>query len=126
MNENNIIIMSSNMNVGEGLKATAREKVKHLFRHHGQIMRVQLELSHESYKSHDEEYLAKGHVTIEGAPMIVSVSSGNILSSIDQVVDKLDRKLRRRSRLNKVKRKDVHSIDIPADLPKVAVLTANE
>jgi putative sigma-54 modulation protein len=36
------------------------------------------------------------------------------------MVNKLDRMLRRKHRLNKVKRKDTHNVEIPADIPKVA------
>ena len=52
--------------------------------------------------------------------MIVSVASDDLYKSIDILVDKLDRKLRRHSRLERVKRKQPHEVDIPADLPKVA------
>ena len=47
-----------------------------------------------------------------------SDSTEDLYKSIDNLVQKLDRMLRRRSRLNKVRRKDTHLIDIPAQIPK--------
>ena len=41
------------------------------------------------------------------------------IQSIDELSNKLDRMLRRRSRLRKVKRNHPHDVDIPAELPKV-------
>ena len=49
---------------------------------------------------------------------MVSVATEDLYKSIDLMVQKLDRMLRRRSRLQRVKRKDTHLIDLPASIPK--------
>jgi putative sigma-54 modulation protein len=119
MKEKDIVITGTRVRLTEHLKDTVHEKVEKLFRHEDRILRILVELGHDSNKSKDEEYFVKGHIEIKGSPMIVTEVSDDILTSLERVVDKLDRKIRRRSRLQKVKRKSIHGVDIPADLPKV-------
>ncbi|MEM6822709.1 MAG: HPF/RaiA family ribosome-associated protein, partial [Verrucomicrobiota bacterium] len=57
---------------------------------------------------------------VRGNDHFVSVATDDLYKSIDQMVHKLDRMLRRRSRLKKVKRKDTHTIDIPVAIPKAS------
>lgn len=119
MNQNKIIISGSKMDLTEALKNTVNEKVEKLLRHEAQIIRIHVELEYDVQKSKQGEFVAKGHIEIHGPPMIVSVASDDLYKSIDLMVDKLDRKIRRRARLDKVKRKAIHTVDIPAHLPKV-------
>jgi ribosome-associated translation inhibitor RaiA len=53
--------------------------------------------------------VAKGHLELKGTTITISSASDDLYKSIDDLVNKLDRGLRRRSRLKKVKRKQ-HSI----------------
>jgi len=119
MNNNDLIISGVHLDLTEALKATVKEKAERLFKHEESIIRLRVELEYNQNRTREEEFIAKGHIEINGSPLIVSVASDDLYKSIDQVMDKLDRKLRRRSRLSKVKRKDTHSVEIPADLPKV-------
>lgn len=120
MKDKNIILSGNHIELTDDLKQLVEEKVERLLRHEEQIIRVNVELEYDVHKSKAGEYIAKGHIEINGPPMIVSVASNDIYKSIDEMVDKLDRKIRRRSRLDRVKRKAVHHVDIPAQLPKVA------
>lgn len=119
MHDKNIILSGNHINLTDDIKAMVEEKVERLLRHEGQIIRIHVELEHDVHRSKAGEYVAKGHIEINGPPMIVSVASDDIGKSIDEMVDKLDRKIRRRSRLTRVKRKAVHDVEIPAHLPKV-------
>lgn len=111
------------MELTEALKDSVREKAERLFNHENRIIRLRVELEYNDNKGRgkEKEFIAKGHIEINGAPMIVSVASNDLYKSIDQMVDKLDRKIRRRSRLLKVKRHQTHPVDIPAVLPKTEV-----
>ena len=121
MNHKEVIISGLHMDLTESIKHIVKEKAEKLFAHEDRIirLRVELEFNENKGKGKKEEFIAKGHIEINGPPMIVSVASNDLYKSIAQMVDKLDRKLRRRSRLNKVKRNQLHGVDIPADLPKV-------
>lgn len=121
MNNKEVIISGLHIDLTDALKNLVTEKADKLFQHEERIIRLRVELEYNLNKGSGkaEEFIAKGHIEINGPPMIVSVASEDLYKSIDQMISKLDRKLRRRSRLNRVKRKQPHGVDIPANLPKV-------
>ena len=121
MKEKEIIISGVHLELTEALKAMVREKAGKLFNHEERIIRVRAELAFNDNKKHgkEQEFTAKGHIEINGPPIVVSDSASDLYKAIDGMVDKLDRKLRRRARLRKVKRNHLHDVDIPAELPKV-------
>ncbi len=119
-NNHDLIITGIHMDLTEAIKQSVTEKVERLFRHEERIIRVKVELECVYGKGGSEhEFIAKGHIDINGPSMNVSVADPDCYKSVDLLVDKLDRMLRRRSRLQRVKRKDKHEVDIPASLPKV-------
>ena len=119
-NDHDLIITGIHMDLTESLKQNVRDKVERLFRHEDRIIRVKVELECDYSKGGKENhFIAKGHIEINGPSMNVSVNDPDCHKAIDLLVDKLDRMLRRRSRLKRVKRKDTHEVDIPASLPKV-------
>ena len=82
-------------------------------------MRVEAEYDpHQS--SHQKEYIAKGYLEVRGNDHIVSAASNDLYKSIDQMVLKLDRMIRRRARLQRSRRKSPHPIDIPSFIPKAS------
>jgi putative sigma-54 modulation protein len=117
MNEK-IIISGVHLDLTQALKTAVEEKMEKLFRHENSIIRVRVELEHATNSSHENEFIAKGHIEINGAPIVVSSATDDLYKSIDDLSLKLDRKLRRRSRLIRVKRKDLHEIDLDSELPK--------
>lgn len=119
-NNHDLIITGIHMDLTESLKQGVTEKVEKLFRHEERIIRVKVELEADRPKNGKEQgFVAKGHIEINGPTMNVSVSDPDCHKAIDLLVGKLDRMLRRRSRLRIVKRKDTHELDIPANLPKM-------
>jgi putative sigma-54 modulation protein len=87
-------------------------------RHEEQIVRIRVEIECDQTASKSDKFTAKGHVEIQGPDINISVRSDDAYKSIDLLVDKLDRGLRRRSRLRKVKRNHPHSVEITDMLPK--------
>ena len=118
---NDVIISGNNVELTGGLRDAVQSKMSRLFAHEGNIIRIRVELILDETRSVGEQQIARALIEIKGNDMVVSVASDDMYKSIDLIVDKLDRKLRRRSRLERVKRKQTHDVDIPADLPKVAV-----
>ena len=114
MNEN-VIISGLHMNLTDALKATVLEKTERLFKHEDRIIRVRVELESQNCStSHQNQFVAKGHVEIYGSPIVITEVSNDLYKSIDRLVDKLDRGLRRRSRLQRVKRKQTSLYDTAA------------
>jgi putative sigma-54 modulation protein len=122
MNNNELIISGRHLELTESLKTFVREKTEKLFRHEDRIVRIRIELEVDRIQTRAKDYLftAKGIIEIMGPDMVASETSEDMHKSIDLLVSKLDRMIRRRSRLAKVKRNHPHSVEIPALLPKIA------
>lgn len=118
-NNHDVIISGVHLDLTENMKVKVREKMEKLFSHESKIIRIRIELIHKPNNSRKNDFIAKGHIEIYGAPMVATAASDKIHKSIDELMDKLQRMLRRRSRLKKVKRKKKHDVEIPAKLPKV-------
>jgi putative sigma-54 modulation protein len=121
MSNHDLILSGIHLELTAALKETVRAKMERLFKHETRIVRLRIELEHTASKDHLGEFVAKGHLILSGPELTVAVASEDLYKSIDLLVDKLDRKLRRRSRLLKVKRHHPHEIEIPACLPKVSL-----
>jgi putative sigma-54 modulation protein len=119
MKQHDVIISGHNMDLTESIKSMVHEKAEKLFEHEENIIRMRVELEYDSHNaSHHGEFIAKGQLEVRGNDHFASAATDDLYKSIDDLVSKLDRMLRRRSRLKKVKRKDTHHVDIPAEIPK--------
>lgn len=117
-NNHELIMTGIHVELTEAMKSYIREKVEKLFRHEDRIVRVRLEVECDQTTSKSDKFTAKGHIQIQGPDINISVRSDDAYKSVDFLVDKLDRSLRRRSRLRKVKRNHPHSVEITDMLPK--------
>ena len=120
MSDNEIIISGQNLELTDALKESVVSKMQKLFTHDERIIRLRVELAYQPNKHHHNEFSAKGRLEIQGPDMVVSVASDDMYKSIDELLVKLARKIRRRHRLERIKRNSLHTVDIPAKLPKIA------
>ena len=123
MKQHDVIVSGIHMDLTPAIKNIVHEKVEKLFKHEENIIRLQIELEYcTRHNSQKERYMAKGHIEIRRKPIIVSTVTDDLYKSIDDLVQKLDRQLRRRSRMRIVRRKESRP-DTPApfDLPDEAV-----
>jgi len=119
MNNHELIISGNHMELTNRMKQMVETKTEKLFNHELRIQRIRVELGCHDITSSQREYSAKGHIEINGKPLIVNEKNEHLYKAIDQMVLKLDRMLRRRSRLRVVKRKHPKPVlDIPAEIPK--------
>jgi putative sigma-54 modulation protein len=119
--KNDVIISGHNLVLTDALRDAVYTKLERLFEHEHSIIRIRVELSFDEKRTAVEQQIARALIEIKGNDMVVTMASDDMYKSIDLLVDRLDRKIRRRSRLERVKRKQSHEVDIPASLPKVAV-----
>ena len=117
--EPRIIVRGVHLDLTGALKSIAEEKVIRLLRHQEHIIRVRLDLEHDKKRALHQAFVAKGHIEIRGPDLLASVASDDLYKSLDQLIDKLDRMLRKRACAAKTKRHHPHSVEIPAELPKV-------
>lgn len=122
MNNHELILSGRHLSLTDSLKTYVREKTDKLFRHEERIVRIRVELQADRIQTGENLFTAKGIIEINGPDMVASESSEEMHKSIDLLVNKLDRMIRRRSRLKKVKRNHPHPVEIPAELPKVATV----
>ena len=120
MNNNELIVSGNHIELTDRMKNMVETKTSKLFVHEDRIQRLRVELGCDDIANKKKEYWAKGHIEINGKPLIVKEKEEQLYKAIDQMVLKLDRMLRRRSRLRVVKRKQKKSLDIPAEIPKVS------
>ena len=119
MKQHDVIISGLNMDLTDAIRTVVEAKVEKLFEHEDRIVRMRVELEYDAHKrTHQNEFIAKGHLEVRGNDHNAHSETDDLYKSIDEMVNELDRMLRRRSRLQKVKRKNVHVIDIPAEIPK--------
>jgi putative sigma-54 modulation protein len=119
MKQHDVIISGLNMDLTDAIRNVVQSKIEKLFEHEDHIVRMRVELEFDAHKrTHEKEFIAKGQLEVRGNDHNAHAETDDLYKSIDEMVNKLDRMIRRRSRLKKVKRKDTHEIDLPADIPK--------
>jgi len=116
-----VIISGVHLDLTDALKAATTDKVGKLFRHENHIIRLRVELEFDRTAGPEQQFVCKGHLAVHGPDLNAAASSDDLYKSIDLMVSKLDRMLRRRSRLRKVKRNHPHEVDVPSALPKISV-----
>jgi putative sigma-54 modulation protein len=112
--KNNLILSGLHLSLTDAHKEVVSSKMEKIFKHEEKIIRARIELERSAKSSsHENEFVAKGHLELKGTTITISAASDNIFKSIDDLIDKLDRGLRRRSRLKKVKRKQSSLQELP-------------
>ncbi len=116
-----LILAGKHLELTDSIKTIIKEKSEKLFSHNSHIVRMRVEVEYDPHQStHQGEYIAKGHLEVRGNDHNVTVATNDLYNSIDLMVEKLDRMMRRRSRLERTKRKLKHDIDIPSFIPKMS------
>lgn len=114
-----VIVSGIHLELTAGLKAHVREKMERLFRHEGHIVRIKVELECDRKHDHEHQFIAKGHVIVQGPDINGSVEAEDCYKAIDLLVDKLDQGLRKRHGVAKDKRNHPRAIEFAdVELPK--------
>ncbi len=102
----NVIITGVHMDLTDAIQDDVILKCTKLFRHEERIIRLRVELIHETSKTHQKEFIAKGILEINGPKIVVSVATPDLYKSIDELMDKLDRQLAVKAGKRESKRHD--------------------
>lgn len=97
-NDDRVLVRGIHLELSPALRQSAAAKADHLFSHHDRIMRIRLDLERDPTRHPQKQYIAKGRLEISGPDLLASAESENAYKSLDLLVDKLDRLLRRRHR----------------------------
>jgi ribosome hibernation promoting factor len=115
-----LIVSGIHLELTPSLKTYVNDKVGRLFRHEERIVRIRVELEYDGKNDVTRPFIAKGHIELHGPDFNCSVAADECHKSVDQLVDKLNRMLRRRARYFKVRRKHLHPVELGALVPKMA------
>ena len=116
--KNKVIISGTNIDLTDAIKQLVFDKSEKLFRHDHGIMKMKVELAMNVKKGAKEEFTAKGHLEMNGPDIHMSDTSEDLYKPIDNLTEKLERALRERTSTIPSKRKDVHDVELPANIPK--------
>jgi putative sigma-54 modulation protein len=97
--DRDVIVSGVHLDLTDALKQTVLGKAEKLFRHEGRIIRIRFELEHATAKDPAEEFVAKGHIEIQGPDIIATAISDDLYKSIDLLIQKLDRQLHEQFRM---------------------------
>jgi len=111
-------ITGINLELTEAIKNYVREKAAKLFEHNDRIIRANFDLEYIPTKAPEQSFVAKSTIEIAGPNIVLSVTSADLYKSIDELMDKLIRQIRRAHRPEKEKRNHPQDIDIGEDIPK--------
>lgn len=114
-----IVVTGVHMDLTDALKETVCAKVERLLRHNPRIIRVHVELVYNRSRDHSREFAAQIRLELPGPDIVVREESEDLYKSIDILIDKVDRQLRRRHRLEKEKRNHPKPTDL-GDLGRAA------
>ncbi len=95
---NQLNITGNHLLLTEALKSLTQEKFDKLFRHAPEIVRINVELGYEENRKDRNSFTAKARIEIGGPDCVASATTDDLYKSIDELVRKLDKQLRRRVR----------------------------
>lgn len=95
-NEPKLIIRGIHLSLTRALRASLETKAERLFRHEPDILRLRIDVERD-IQGRVRTFTAKGYMELAGPDLTASVTSDEAYASINLLVDKLDRMLRKRS-----------------------------
>ena len=114
-----IIMQGIHFELTEAMQNIIREKFDPILRHNERIIRVNVRVHMNQTIGGDHIFTATSQIEIPGPDLNAHVSDKDAYAAIDQLVEKLDRLLRRRHGKRKDKRNHPRDIELEAELPKI-------
>ncbi len=107
MSNREVSISGVHVDLTDSLKSIVNNKTQKLFNHNGKIIRINVNLEYNSNKSKSSEFIAHGEVEIGGPNLIARAASDDLYKSIDLMIEKLDRQLIDKTKLENGRNKSV-------------------
>ncbi|HWL15670.1 MAG TPA: HPF/RaiA family ribosome-associated protein [Opitutus sp.] len=114
-NDSKLLLRGLHLELDDATRTLAESKAKRLFRHEPRIDRVRIDVAREP-RGRSETFRAAGRIELAGPDLTASVTTDTPLASINLVIDKLDRMLRKRMS-NLMRRRTSGDIRAYAALP---------
>ncbi len=107
-NDSKLILRGIHLELTEAMKAAIESKAERLFRHEARILRLRVDVEC-GYRAHTRVFTAKGRIEIAGPDLSAAVTTEDAYNSINLLIDKLDRLLRKRA-TSAIRRRSVGDI----------------
>lgn len=91
-----LILRGIHLWLTDAMKAALESKAERLFRHEPRILRVRIDVDRD-FRGRTRVFTAKGRIEIAGPDLTASVTTDDAYTSINLLIDKLDRMLRKRA-----------------------------
>ncbi len=91
-----LIVSGIHLELTDALRDIVAQKAGRLIRHNDHIIRIRVDIEHDKTRGVSDQFIAKGHVEVSGPDLIASAASEDAYKSLDLLIDKLDRLVRRR------------------------------
>lgn len=91
-----LLLRGVHVSLTPAMQASIEEKAERLLRHEPRIVRIRIDVEND-YRRSSTLMVAKGHIEISGPDLLASVATEDAYKSIDLLIDKLDRMLRKRA-----------------------------
>jgi putative sigma-54 modulation protein len=91
-----LILRGIHLNLNEATKKSIEAKVERLFRHEPRILRLRIDVER-AHAGGTWMFAARGHIEISGPDLRASVTTEDAHKSVNLLIDKLDRMIRRRT-----------------------------
>jgi putative sigma-54 modulation protein len=117
--DNRILMQGVHLELTDALKNAIYEKFSTLLRHEEHIVRINVRIHQDQTMGHEHNYTVTAQVEIRGPDLVAHAQGKDPYNLLDEVVDKLDTLVRKRSGRQKDKRNHPHDIELDADLPKI-------
>lgn len=92
-----IIASGIHLELTDALRDAIHTKVGKLLRHQPRIVRVRVDLDHDTTRGPGERFVAKGRIEIGGPDHVAQAAAANAYAAVDALVSLLDRALRKRA-----------------------------
>ena len=92
-----LIVAGVHLTLTDAMRHHIVLKVGRLLRHQPRIDRILVDVIHDKTRAAGEQFVAKGRVEIAGPDLFASASAGEIHAAINQMIQRLDRALRKRA-----------------------------
>lgn len=99
-----IVLCDRNAGLGFEPRVAALEKLSRFVRHYdSRILHLHVDVERNPQASEYDQFTAKGQLELDGPALLASVSSDDPLRSLEFLLEKFDRQLRRRPRAQKAR-----------------------
>lgn len=113
-----VILQGIHLTLTDAFRRVAIEKAERLIRHSSEIIRIRIDIEREPTASVADRFVAKGQIEIRGPDLLASVVTADPYQSLDGLMDKFDKLLRRRHEQRKEQRNHPQAVELGAPLPK--------